>query len=303
MEPAQYLGPRGVHRVMENKDGLHLQSYFWPAAEAKAVVLFVHGHGAHLMFEILTQTVRLGGAVPAPAPLVVVWRGACVLSCPYTAGGACDGRCARPRSLTPPLLLPPAPPGPQGLGKPMQYEGSWAQQWNQRGISLCGLDLQSCGRSEGKRGLRFYIDSFDDYVHDVMQLARWGGGSEGWVGWGWRAVVKGGARWARVERRMCAAWVSGGRAGGRATAPFLTAAVQLHSVASDHCMPCRCRVCAGRCTAAGGLGWASLASSPACPSSSPASLWGAASPSTPSCATSSRSSSCSGGAWVQHVVE
>ena len=61
-EPAQYLGPHGVHRVMENKDGLHLQSYFWPAADAKAVVLFVHGHGAHLMFEILKQTVRPAGS-------------------------------------------------------------------------------------------------------------------------------------------------------------------------------------------------------------------------------------------------
>jgi alpha-beta hydrolase superfamily lysophospholipase len=43
---------------MKNKDGLALQTYFWPAADAKAVVLFVHGHGAHLMFEILRQTVR-----------------------------------------------------------------------------------------------------------------------------------------------------------------------------------------------------------------------------------------------------
>lgn len=56
----------------------------------------------------------------------------------------------------------------------MAYEGSWAQLWNQRGISVCGIDLQGCGRSEGKRGLRFYCDQFEDYVEDVLQLARWG---------------------------------------------------------------------------------------------------------------------------------
>ncbi|KAL4858716.1 Protein Hikeshi [Chlorella vulgaris] len=111
----QFLGPAGQHRVMKNKDGLALQTYFWPAADAKAVVLFVHGHGAHLMFEILRQT---------------------------------------------------------SLGQPMQYGGSWVEQWNKRGISVCGLDLQGCGRSEGKGGLRFFIERFEDYVADVLQLAR-----------------------------------------------------------------------------------------------------------------------------------
>lgn len=111
----QFLGPAGQHRVMKNKDGLALQTYFWPAADAKAVVLFVHGHGAHLMFEILRQT---------------------------------------------------------SLGQPMQYGGSWVEQWNKRRISVCGLDLQGCGRSEGKGGLRFFIERFEDYVADVLQLAR-----------------------------------------------------------------------------------------------------------------------------------
>lgn len=58
------------------------------------------------------------------------------------------------------------------LGTPMVYDGSWAAQWNAAGISVCGLDLQGCGRSEGKRGLRFFLERFDDYVGDVLQLAR-----------------------------------------------------------------------------------------------------------------------------------
>ena len=82
--PEFYLGKHGAHRVMRNKDGLalqvglirgqrwaahtggacqlphgahsspalrlRLQSYFWPAAQPKAVLVFCHGHGAHLMF-------------------------------------------------------------------------------------------------------------------------------------------------------------------------------------------------------------------------------------------------------------
>lgn len=74
---------------------------------------------------------------------------------------------------SPPCTTPLPPALPQNLGEPMQYEGSWAQMWNARGISLCGLDLQGCGRSEGKRGLRFFCESFDDYVADVLALARW----------------------------------------------------------------------------------------------------------------------------------
>ncbi|KAI7841419.1 hypothetical protein COHA_004814 [Chlorella ohadii] len=103
--PQFYLGKHGAHRVMRNKDGLALQSYFWPAAQPKAVLVFCHGHGAHLMFEVLKQT---------------------------------------------------------NLGEPQTYEGSWAQQWNARGISLCGIDLQARSLGVGFKGT---TQEFTTWVH------------------------------------------------------------------------------------------------------------------------------------------
>lgn len=41
-----------------------------------------------------------------------------------------------------------------GDGKPSLYKGSWVESLNQRGFSVCGMDSQSCGRSEGLHGLR-----------------------------------------------------------------------------------------------------------------------------------------------------
>ena len=155
--PAMYLGPHGVRHVMRNRDGLALQAYFWPAPSPKAVLVFCHGHGAHVMFEVLRQTVRHG-----PGHMERGWAGACRCRRRRVL------RCAA-RSNTPPT---PTLPPPQNLGEPQAYEGSWAQLWNAAGISLCGIDLQGCGRSEGKRGLRFYADRFEDYVADVLQLAR-----------------------------------------------------------------------------------------------------------------------------------
>ena len=116
VDPEQFLGPLGVLRQRRNRDGLRLHSYFWPAADAKAVVVFVHGHGAHILFELLRQTVRTQ-CLPASGYL-------------------------QPLVLPARLPKPAASVGVQALGQPMQYEGSWAQQWNQRGISVCGIDLQ-----------------------------------------------------------------------------------------------------------------------------------------------------------------
>ena len=56
-------------------------------------------------------------------------------------------------------------------GQPLCYEGSWVQEMNAQGISVAAIDNQGCGRSEGLHGLRFYVESFDHYVNDVLQLA------------------------------------------------------------------------------------------------------------------------------------
>ena len=62
----------------------------------------------------------------------------------------------------------------QGAGKAVLYTGSWVERLNAAGFAVCGIDTQSCGFSEGCRGLRNYFESFDDLVNDVVQLRRCG---------------------------------------------------------------------------------------------------------------------------------
>mmetsp|Transcript_28713 Transcript_28713/g.80827 ORF Transcript_28713/g.80827 Transcript_28713/m.80827 type:complete len:332 (-) Transcript_28713:169-1164(-) len=60
----------------------------------------------------------------------------------------------------------------QGPRKPKVYKGSWVENWNKAGYSVCGIDTQGHGRSEGYCGLRWYFNSFDDLVDDVLQFRR-----------------------------------------------------------------------------------------------------------------------------------
>mmetsp|Transcript_36433 Transcript_36433/g.86536 ORF Transcript_36433/g.86536 Transcript_36433/m.86536 type:complete len:322 (-) Transcript_36433:283-1248(-) len=109
------LGSFGERMTFKNKQGLDLTGYFWPAEDAKAVVIINHGHGSFLPYEYLAS---------------------------------------------------------QGLGKPRIYKNSWVEKWNLNGYSVCGFDVQSHGRSEGARGLRWYFESFDDLVDDLLQFRR-----------------------------------------------------------------------------------------------------------------------------------
>ncbi len=55
------LGPTGVESFFVNKQGLKIATYFWPSEvsdKTKAVVLAVHGHGAHIQNEYLRRQVR-----------------------------------------------------------------------------------------------------------------------------------------------------------------------------------------------------------------------------------------------------
>ncbi len=57
----QQLGPRGVESFFVNKQRLKIATYFWPSEvsdKTKAVVLAVHGHGAHIQNEYLRRQVR-----------------------------------------------------------------------------------------------------------------------------------------------------------------------------------------------------------------------------------------------------
>ncbi|WIA30766.1 hypothetical protein OEZ86_000826 [Tetradesmus obliquus] len=53
-EPAEYLGPSGFIKFF-GSPGRRTCGYFWPAANAKGVVLMVHGHGSYLIFEYLQR--------------------------------------------------------------------------------------------------------------------------------------------------------------------------------------------------------------------------------------------------------
>ncbi|GFR46888.1 hypothetical protein Agub_g8529 [Astrephomene gubernaculifera] len=57
----------------------------------------------------------------------------------------------------------------QGLGRLCCYEGSLVARLNAAGFAVCGNDHRGAGRSGG---LRCYCDCFQDYVGDVMQVAR-----------------------------------------------------------------------------------------------------------------------------------
>ncbi|CAL5219173.1 g957 [Coccomyxa viridis] len=107
------LGPHGSSSSFLNSQGLRIASYYWPAdGKVKAVVVFVHGHGAYLMHEL--------------------------------------------------LHIPTA-------GMPPQYSKSWVEVLNKAGFSVCGIDQQGCGFSEG---LECYVERFHYYVDDVLQFAR-----------------------------------------------------------------------------------------------------------------------------------
>ena len=68
---------------------------------------------------------------------------------------------------------PPLPPLlSQAAGAPPRYPASWAAAWAAAGFSVAGLDNRGCGLSDGPRGLRCFVERFEDYVDDVISFAK-----------------------------------------------------------------------------------------------------------------------------------
>ena len=109
-------------------------------------MLFVHGHGAYLMHELLNVPVF---HITPDVGVEVLLRAIQVLIISRKLTGD-DVRMQKP-------------------GSPAKYRNSWVEKLNQEGFSVCGIDQQGCGFSEG---LECYVERFDHYVDDVLQFAR-----------------------------------------------------------------------------------------------------------------------------------
>lgn len=102
----------------------------------------------------------------------------CTSCCGWTCAAPRPGTCA---GLLAALALSthhPLGTFPAGLtssvfgqepGQAPQYTRSWVEALNARGYSVCGIDQQGLGYSEG---LRNYVERFADYVTDVLQFAQ-----------------------------------------------------------------------------------------------------------------------------------
>lgn len=128
----EFLGPRGTLRY-HGVPGHRMCGYYWPAENAKGVVILVHGQGSFLTFDYLKSRVR-----------VVWWFGN---SSAHSSGSLCVCVCT------------------QGVGKRKTYEGSWVHALNQAGYSCAGIDNRGCGRSEGLFG---YVNDYQDWVGDLV---------------------------------------------------------------------------------------------------------------------------------------
>ena len=50
------------------------------------------------------------------------------------------------------------------------YENSWIEHLNKAGYNVYGFDNQSHGNSEGLYGVRCYVERFQDFVEDALQM-------------------------------------------------------------------------------------------------------------------------------------
>ena len=98
------------------------------------------------------------------------------------------------------------PAARQEPGQAPQYARSWVDELNARGYSVCGVDQQGLGYSEGVRG---YVERFADYVTDVLQFAKCASGHPApamLAGAGSRHLVQPKTSCSLLAHRRCCLW-------------------------------------------------------------------------------------------------
>jgi hypothetical protein len=130
-----------------------MAGYYWPAPNAKAVVILVHGQGSYLIFDYLKNQVgALQCAVCAPWVLLRCCVARAIMSAVtrvihrrtrarkrWTTPCHCSCWCCC-RNDTP----PPPRTTPQGVGKKKTYAGSWVQALNDAGVRVLACVSPHC---------------------------------------------------------------------------------------------------------------------------------------------------------------
>ena len=153
-------GPLGSVGFMENQQGLKLRTFTWPAVvqcedsqserclrpvDHKGSILIIHGHSSHLTYVRLARCLVFSSSFSF---------------CSF--GAEREALLGRTHEQDFAKYVYP--------GKPRSYFGSWIHQFNMIGFAVAGMDLQSMGGSEGRHGLRSYVESFDHFVNDILQF-------------------------------------------------------------------------------------------------------------------------------------
>lgn len=152
----------------KNKDGLDINTFHAPVENSKGSMILVHGAFGHFCSDYASYSRNFCLDYEHYSPLVELHDFA---NAHYdtmdsvklvTAALAERKDCFEHRSL-------------DGLdmfdtGSRFEYKRSFVEALNNMGYSVYGLDLPSHGHSEGVTSTRFYTNSFDDYVEDVLQF-------------------------------------------------------------------------------------------------------------------------------------
>ncbi|UKJ89080.1 phospholipase [Theileria orientalis] len=152
----------------KNKDGLNIHTFHAPVENSKGSTILVHGAFGHFCSDYISYSRKFCLDYEHYSPIAELHDFANAnydtMDSLKMVRTALKERkdCFEHRSL-------------DGLdmfdtGSRFDYKKSFVEALNNMGYSVYGLDLPSHGHSEGVAPTRFYTNSFDDYVEDLLQF-------------------------------------------------------------------------------------------------------------------------------------